>query len=382
MTDQTGHVCPRCAARRAPDGTPSCACTAHAADALRDARSAQAAATEDFDPLRIRPYVDLSGEGRTGGASGGAPGRGAAGAAPPGHRDDGAFDDAGAGTAPGRGADAASPAGARPERGADDAASTMRLAAISDGPVQAADATMRLKALPSEPRAADVRLFPDGGPAGSAAPAAPAPHRPGRLRRGGLLAAAGVAVTVAAAAGFAGSLLSYDTPARDEASPKDVRASVPDVSPEEASARPSASGSTAASAPAASAPSASASPSPSASASSSPSARASASPSPSRTSAAPSPTATATGSPAATQEQQGFGPATTLQRGDRGPEVTELQLRMAQLRMYTGSINGRFDRRLEDSVRWYQWARGITADPSGVYGAATRTSLEAETYRP
>ena len=44
------------------DNTPSCGCTHRAAEALRDARTAEAAAAEDFDPLRIRPYVELDDE--------------------------------------------------------------------------------------------------------------------------------------------------------------------------------------------------------------------------------------------------------------------------------------------------------------------------------
>ncbi|MFE1349714.1 hypothetical protein ACFW57_34570, partial [Streptomyces sp. NPDC058757] len=44
----TGHACPECGGQR-----PGCAC-ARAAD-----RSAELAAAEDFDPLRIRPYVTL-----------------------------------------------------------------------------------------------------------------------------------------------------------------------------------------------------------------------------------------------------------------------------------------------------------------------------------
>jgi len=63
--------------------------------------------------------------------------------------------------------------------------------------------------------------------------------------------------------------------------------------------------------------------------------------------------------------------------------VTELQLRLGQLRMYnTRRADGHFDRHLEDAVRWYQWARGITGDDPGVYGPATRASLEAETSQP
>ncbi|MER7978566.1 peptidoglycan-binding domain-containing protein [Streptomyces sp. NPDC095817] len=401
MTEQTGHVCPRCAAHRAPDGTPSCTCTRRASDALRDARTAEAAAAEDFDPLRIRPYVELSRDGVAAGVPGGAPGPEptgipAAGATTTGTggpvAGGGAGPVNGAGTRPGPmdasgTAATAGPAGqpgepgiVPPPAGEAPSASTMRLAAVPADAALPVDATMRLQALPSEPRAADVRLFQEHASHPGTAAAAGA-GRPGRRRRNGILAAAGVVVTMVAAAGFAGGLLSYDTPARDGALPEDVRASVPDVSPKAASVAPSASTSPTVSAPAAPASSLSASPSPSASEAST-----SASPSPSASSssssAPPSATATATGSAADTGGQQGLGPAPTLQRGDDGPEVTELQLRMRQLRMYMGDADGHFDRHLEDAVRWYQWARGITSDPSGVYGAATRASLESETSQP
>ncbi|RZB16359.1 peptidoglycan-binding protein [Streptomyces sp. F001] len=56
------HQCPECGAPRGADNTPSCACGRRASDALRDARTTEQAAAEDFDPLRIRPYVDLDGE--------------------------------------------------------------------------------------------------------------------------------------------------------------------------------------------------------------------------------------------------------------------------------------------------------------------------------
>ncbi|MYV93333.1 peptidoglycan-binding protein, partial [Streptomyces sp. SID1034] len=41
------------------DGRPGCVCGERAAETLHAARSAEAAAAEDFDPLRIRPYVQL-----------------------------------------------------------------------------------------------------------------------------------------------------------------------------------------------------------------------------------------------------------------------------------------------------------------------------------
>ncbi|WP_051722880.1 peptidoglycan-binding domain-containing protein [Streptomyces albus] len=44
----TAYLCPDCGAERQRDGRPGCACAARAA-----------AAAEDFDPLRIRPYVEL-----------------------------------------------------------------------------------------------------------------------------------------------------------------------------------------------------------------------------------------------------------------------------------------------------------------------------------
>ncbi|MFF5531390.1 peptidoglycan-binding protein [Streptomyces cinerochromogenes] len=61
MTEERGTTCPECGAPRGADNTPSCDCTERASAALREARTAEAAAAEDFDPLRIRPYVEVSG---------------------------------------------------------------------------------------------------------------------------------------------------------------------------------------------------------------------------------------------------------------------------------------------------------------------------------
>ncbi|WP_436958074.1 peptidoglycan-binding domain-containing protein [Streptomyces sp. SudanB182_2057] len=57
MTGEGGSTCPECGTPRGPDNTPACDCTERAAEALRETRTAEAAAAEDFDPLRIRPYV-------------------------------------------------------------------------------------------------------------------------------------------------------------------------------------------------------------------------------------------------------------------------------------------------------------------------------------
>ncbi|GGW30552.1 peptidoglycan-binding protein [Streptomyces caelestis] len=60
MEQPNGNPCPECGTPRQPDNTPSCTCAHRTADALRDARTTEAAAAADFDPLRIRPYVELT----------------------------------------------------------------------------------------------------------------------------------------------------------------------------------------------------------------------------------------------------------------------------------------------------------------------------------
>ncbi|MEU0671287.1 peptidoglycan-binding domain-containing protein [Streptomyces sp. NPDC006172] len=343
--------CPECGALRAADNTPSCACARRAAEALRDTREAEAAAAGDFDPLRIRPYVELDGEDGAGGAGG------AGGAS---------------GTA------AAPPADATPTQG-----------------VPAGDLTMPLRAV--RPAGADARTtgFPSvSGPrplnvhGGTAAADAygddDASH--GRRRRPLLIAAAAGAVAVVAAVGFAGGLFTYDKPTRDSAAPEDVRAAVPEASP---SADASESSSVSAPAPPAdsprsrysSSPSASESPSPSASpspSSAAPSASPSASPSPSAgpSSAAPP---LRPGNAAAGMASPG---ASVLRPGDQGDEVTELELRLSQLALYDDKPDGVFTSQVEEALRAYQQSRGIQGDELGVYGQATRARLESETKEP
>jgi hypothetical protein len=55
-------VCPECGAPRAADGTPSCTCAHRASEAHLESRTAEAAAAEDFDPVRIRPFVEVGEE--------------------------------------------------------------------------------------------------------------------------------------------------------------------------------------------------------------------------------------------------------------------------------------------------------------------------------
>ncbi|PKW07553.1 Putative peptidoglycan binding domain-containing protein [Streptomyces sp. 1222.5] len=185
---------------------------------------------------------------------------------------------------------------------------------------------------------------------------------------------AGAGVAVVAAAGLASGVFSYHAPSRDQAA-EEVRQGVPDVT------TPGPASTTATGAPVAPrSPSRAASPSPS---SSSPSGSPSPSPSPSAShgasaSASPSETAaTFSASPLDTPD-----PGPVLRLGDKGPEVTELQQRLRQLNLYVGEIDGVYTRPVENGVRTYQLARGISGDDFGVYGPPTRASLEAETSEP
>ncbi|MER6833187.1 peptidoglycan-binding domain-containing protein [Streptomyces cellulosae] len=293
------------------------------------------------------------------------------------------------------------PPAARPQAEAGAAApdATMALRAVRpDGaaPGGTASDDDRTSVLPTplapgtaQPNVDDLGLFDDatrplravsaGAPVPR--PEAAAPHSRGsRRRRGALIAASGAVVAVLGAAGWASGLFSYETPSRDTAAPDDVRASVPDASSEEPAAEPSSE-----------APSAS----PSASASESPSASASGSASPSASASAPSASATASAEPSATpspgaassapavapEPEEPVDTAPVLRRGDRGPEVVELQQRLRQVWLYQGDADGRYSRRVEEAVRHYQWQRGINEE-LGVYGPQTRARLESETRTP
>ncbi|WP_425245137.1 peptidoglycan-binding protein [Streptomyces sp. NEAU-NA10] len=348
---QHGLPCPECGALRAPDNTPSCTCAQRASEALRDTREAEAAAAGDFDPLRIRPYVEL-GEQEP---------------------------DAGTG-------DAAPSDVTAPLPAVSDATMPLRAVHPSGPAPETAALPTPVAPVGSPPAAADLSLFEAGDSDGGVAYADGKRPR-GRRRRTLLIASAAAAVAVIAAAGFAGGLLSYEKPTRDGAAPEDVRAAVPDTStapasPSNSSAAPSPSESESAS------PSPSErespSPSPSESESASPSASATTEPSPS------APTAGATGSAApgkgpdnAADNAAGSSPAATvLRRGDRGDEVTELQVRLKQIFLYNDEVNGVFSSRVEEALRNYQWSRGVQGDELGVYGAATREKLESETKEP
>ncbi|MGW7422007.1 peptidoglycan-binding protein [Streptomyces sp. NPDC054813] len=347
MTDTTGgHRCPECGAPRGADNTPSCDCTRRASDALRDARTAEQAAAEDFDPLRIRPYVDLSGAGTGTGADGGA------------------------------GTEAGADGGTRTRTKADSEAEARadERATAGAGGRAAADGG-KTEPLPVvEAATMPLRAVPEPEPA--LPPSDLTQPRRRRPRWVLVLSIAGAVFGILAVAGFASGLFSHVTPTRDTAAPKDVRASVPDVTPSTGS--PSAAAPvTSAGAPAPPVPSASAGVS--ASPTASPSRTVSASPSVTASrSATPTQSASTTGTAASAQPTS----APALRLGDSGAEVTELQLRLAQLRLFSGKADGHYDSTTESAVRTYQLARGILTDESGVYGTATRAALESETTEP
>ncbi|MFJ9564898.1 peptidoglycan-binding protein [Streptomyces fuscichromogenes] len=330
MTDTNGsgcHQCPQCGTPKGPDGSPSCDCNRRASEALRDARTAEQAAAEDFDPLRIRPYVAIESP------------------------DTGAADGLAGGTTD------------------DDLADAPRTAPLPvtvpvvTAPV-AAEATVPLRAVSGDA----------SGPGPGPVPDAPEEvHR--RPRWVLLLSIAGAVLGILAVAGVASGLFARATPTRDEAGPADVRESVPDVTPSTAS-HPAAAPATSRGSAAPAAPSGSASPSTSRSASATPSSAAP-SPTPSR-SATPTESVSTTGTAASAQ------PASpqVLRPGDTGAQVTELQQRLAELNLYTGKADGHYDSKTEDAVRTYQLSRGILTDESGVYGTATRAALESETTKP
>ncbi|WP_406515872.1 peptidoglycan-binding protein [Streptomyces sp. NBC_00873] len=335
----TGHVCPECGTddratdawdggpHGRPGAGPRCGCAERAA--RRAAERAETAAAEDFDPLRIRPYVTLGG------------------------------DEAPADAAP---ADAAMT----------DAAMTMplfldRAAPEDPPPLSPPPPLSQESAGADDPRtdamAVDLGLVD--------------PVRPRRQRPFAVLAVGAAAVGVVGIAAFAGGLFGGDgngDSEHDRTLPSAHVSSIPD-----APLSPDASPSASASASVSSSPSASALPSASASASASTSLSPSASAASSRP---PAPSASATVSqPTGTSTDPSLGKpqGRTLQRGDHGTEVAELQRRLQEVSLYQGPDNGNYTDRVENAVRAYQSYKSVEGDPPGVYGPSTRSALEAET---
>ncbi|WP_097866494.1 peptidoglycan-binding domain-containing protein [Streptomyces sp. rh34] len=351
----TGHACPECGRRTAGEpGTEHrapCRCGAGALsaqlseDEQRAARTAEIAAAEDFDPLRIRPYVTLT-------------------------------DPAGAAGGGDEGGDRFGEP--RPGSGAwEGAAATMPLFLGGGGP----DAGVGDRGTPGGAPYA----VPDESrrrTAGANTAAAPDPVRPRRRRPFGALAVGAAVAAVVGTAAFAGGLFGGDD-SKDEALPE-ATTSVPDTEDEPAaSVAPS--------------PSASATPTRTQSPSATPSASRSPSASPTK-SRKPAPTATTTTSASpkasASSTPEGSAPpaappagpspgltGSSLRPGDRGPEVAELQSRLRTVEewLYPGPVDGSYSDQVAHSVAIYQSYKAIQGDPTGVYGPNTRRVLEKET---
>ncbi|MFP3992800.1 peptidoglycan-binding domain-containing protein [Streptomyces sp. E11-3] len=195
--------------------------------------------------------------------------------------------------------------------------------------------------------------------------------RAGRKRRMGLLAMAGAVVAVVAVTGLASGLFSSDSESESDRVLPDQASSAPATLAPSGSPEPPASASASESASATAEPSSSTSES----AEASPSATGSASPS---ASTRPKPSPTTANTSGAAQDQP---PAEVpvLRRGDKGPEVQELQRRLKRVLLYLDEEHGNYNPPTEDAVRNYQLTRQIKGDPSGVYGPATRRALEQET---
>ncbi|MFI2430366.1 peptidoglycan-binding protein [Streptomyces sp. NPDC018693] len=192
-------------------------------------------------------------------------------------------------------------------------------------------------------------------------------HHPHPAARNRLLALVALAMATLTAATLAAVLL-YDSPSHSTA-PDNARAPIPNATYSPGTLTPTA-------------------PSPSAS-SPAPSPSQSGTPAPSPTTATPttpsqstdetSPTDTPTTPPPTDTTPT---PPPTLRPGDTGPEVTELQLRLRQIGFYYADADGTYDSDVENAVRSYQFTRVVLSEESGVYGPATRASLESETEEP
>ncbi|MGW3585214.1 peptidoglycan-binding domain-containing protein [Streptomyces rubiginosohelvolus] len=407
----TGQACPECGRRTAGEpGTEHrvpCRCGAGAGsaplteDEQRAARTAEIAAAEDFDPLRIRPYVTLTAEQTGAGADrtgAGEASRTAEGTQPGAWA--GEASRTAEGTQPGAWAGEASRTAEGTQPGAREgetsgagrlgagipgaAATTMPLFLGGDGPDAGTGAATG--AGPGSGAATGAYAAPAGSGdrnrrrTAAASPAfAPDPVQPRRRRPFGALAVGAAVAAVVGTAAFAGGLFGGDD-SGDEALPE-ATTSVPDTDGEPAaSVAPSPSASAAPSR----APSRSAAPSASPSASASPTK--SREPSPTASASTP-PTASAsptpedggapTSSPSAAPPAEFAGPS--LRPGDRGPEVGVLQNRLREVWLYSGPSDQNYSERVENAVAVYQSYKAIQGDPVGVYGPNTRRALEAET---
>ncbi|WP_245689789.1 peptidoglycan-binding domain-containing protein [Streptomyces chattanoogensis] len=305
----TAQTCPHCSAPARGDGRPACLCAA--------------AGAEDFDPLRIRPYVSLTGRDAQPDSAG---------------RPNGSGQSSGASTGTDSSAPGAPPTVPRPRR---------------PGPTS--------------------RTFT----ASWASPAAPddpvTPVPPRKRALSAALAATGAAV--AAAAVLIGSE-ALSGGGRDRAAPPDRGTAAPTTpSPASDSPEPSGTGSL-------TGPPTRHAPAPHPSSRPAPRKTYTLYRTPAPRPPAPTRAAGSVGhAPGGPTSAPPTGPI-VLREGSSGPEVAELQNRLRQLGRYPGLTDGRYDAEVRAAVSRYQEAYGVTGDPDGVYGAGTRSSLESQTREP
>ncbi|MCM2419180.1 peptidoglycan-binding protein [Streptomyces sp. RKAG293] len=207
-------------------------------------------------------------------------------------------------------------------------------------------------------------------------------RRPRRRRRGLVVAAATVAATAMAAGAVAVANQLLSTPDRPERALPDNSSSVPDVvlptSDAMAAVAPTAAHGKA---PTASPTATHRAPSTPVTTPPATVAPVSATPSPPPATVGdpvvPGPDATPSSTPAPTNHPTLATPA--LRMGDTGTQVRDLQQRLRRAYVYMGSVDGVFDTEVRDAVATFQFWMGITSDPEGVYGPATRTALERQT---
>ncbi|MEU7298030.1 peptidoglycan-binding protein [Streptomyces exfoliatus] len=377
----TGHVCPECGAER-----PGCACA-----------QAELAAAEDFDPLRIRPYVTLeSGDDTSPYGSHGT-------------------EDPYGGDASSYGADdppTAQLAAIRPDGGPSSVTAPMpgtygaeahgagTYGAEAHGAEAHGAGTYGAEAHGAEAGpGTHAGSYPGGDPSetmplllGGAGAVPPPPGHDrgqplGRGRRRGAVVAVVAAAAVAGTAALAAALLGGGEERDDRADVPEVTTSASlNIAVSEAPSPSSESPHPTSSSPTARPTSASPTPTPTASRttdrpSASPSATGPAAP-PTASSSAPAtaPTPTEPSASASPSESPGQGEVeVTLSLGASGHEVKELQRRLTAVWVYDGPVNGRYDEEVREAVARYQtWHYGL-GDPEGVYGPATRRVLEEST---
>ncbi|WP_261801702.1 peptidoglycan-binding protein [Streptomyces sp. ISID311] len=369
----TARNCPHCSAPARGDGRPACLCAAVGAD--------------DFDPLRVRPYVSLPdgeedggedagrGYGRDGRRGDGGDGGGVGGAGPVGVDGPGAPGAGGAAAGPGDPLDDLPGVDAAVYR-ADASASTTFSNPSAPSALSSSDPLVpqaRRRSGPTSRTFTAAEGEPSAGPASpEPRPAGPVPRRP-RARPAALVAtgaAAAVAVALIGTDALSGGV-------RDRAAPPDRSTASPSAAlPTGDAPAPSA---------AASSPTPGRSPSLDATATGPPPAtvrryrtRPPSPPAPTRASGS---VADSPGSPSPASSTPPTGPL-VLREGAAGPEVAELQQRLQQLGLYPGAADGRYDAEVRAAVSRYQRQYGVTGDPDGVYGAGTRGSLESRTSGP